>query len=181
MPLGVRERDQLSSSLVADPLGTENWIANPRTEPGSNARPDAVRLAHAWMEGSTTRLQSELVARDPNDENQYTLWIIAGLAGMVGISVVAGLAFMSTVTAIFSGYLPFTVMGMISPPLYVALFVALAGAFVAILFVVHRAREPKSPHPGIGFAGFAWNTEGGSERYLGTAGRRPLDALGRLT
>ncbi|MGV8909661.1 MAG: hypothetical protein ACOH1Y_11825 [Propionicimonas sp.] len=159
----LRDRAELSTSLVADPLGTENWIADHRVEPATKAGPDAVHLVNAWMEGSSTRLQREFFASDQIDKNKYTIWIIASLAAMVGISVVAGMGFLASLTALSTGLIPSTVMGMISPPLYVALLTVLTGAFVAILFIAHQAREPESHHPGIGFAGFVWNPEDGRE------------------
>ena len=163
MSWAVRKRDTLSSCLVADPLGTETWIVANHVEPGSHARLDAVELGRAWMEGPTTRLHREFFARDQIDKNQYTIWVIAALAAMVGISVVAGMGFVASVSSLSSGLIPSTVMGMISPPLFMALLAVLSGSFVAILFTVHRAREPESHSSGIGFAGFAWNLEDGSE------------------
>jgi len=118
---------------------------------------------HALLEGSSSRLHRAFFARDQIDKNQYTIWVIAALVAMVGISVVAGMGFMSTVSARASGLIPSTLMGMISPPLYMALLTVLTGAFVAILFTVHRAREPESHNSGISFAGFAWYPEEGSE------------------
>lgn len=116
------------------------------------------------MEKYSARLHARFFTHE-QIENQYTIWIVAALAIIVGIWVVAGLEVMSSVTAISSGLLRSASIGFVSAPLYGALLTLLLAAFVGALSMIHRARRPE---PGVrenGFAGFAWEPLDDGDQY----------------
>jgi hypothetical protein len=97
--------------------------------------------------------------RDRIDKNHYSMWIVATLGVIVAIWIVAGLGLLSTIAIISSAFIPSTLIGVVSLPIYVGLFTLLAGAFLAMLFMIHRARKAELRDWEAGFAGFAWIEE----------------------